>query len=110
MRRPRPAGGPGFEAPRPTEASGWIRSAIGRFRIILMDQRGTGHSSPITVSNLHKRGSPEEQARYLSYFRWGPAQLLAPACMLHDGFNCAGRATPIWTDIEAVHACVHACI
>lgn len=31
-------GGPGFEAPRPTEPSGWIRKACEEFRVILMDQ------------------------------------------------------------------------
>ena len=31
-------GGPGFECPRPTEASGWINKACEEFRVILMDQ------------------------------------------------------------------------
>lgn len=31
-------GGPGFECPRPTEASGWIQKACEEFRVILMDQ------------------------------------------------------------------------
>jgi hypothetical protein len=70
---PRTAGGPGFEAPRPTEASGWIRSAVSRFRVVLMDQRGTGSSTPVTVANLAKRGTPEEQAAYLGCFRCGRA-------------------------------------
>jgi pimeloyl-ACP methyl ester carboxylesterase len=64
-----PAGGPGFPAPRPHEASGWLKSATSGFRVILMDQRGTGKSSPITVNNLAKRGGPAEQAQYLSFFR-----------------------------------------
>ena len=40
------------------------------FRVILLDQRGTGSSSPITVTNLKKKGTPEEQAQYLSFFRY----------------------------------------
>lgn len=31
-------GGPGFECPRPTEASGWIQKACEEFRVVLMDQ------------------------------------------------------------------------
>lgn len=31
-------GGPGFESPRPTEASGWIHKACEEYRVILMDQ------------------------------------------------------------------------
>ncbi|EFN50920.1 hypothetical protein CHLNCDRAFT_141711 [Chlorella variabilis] len=62
-------GGPGFEAARPTEASGWIKQASVYFRIILLDQRGTGRSTPITPDSLPRRGSPEEQAQYLKFFR-----------------------------------------
>lgn len=67
---PPPAGGPGFESPRPTEASGWLKCALGSFRVVLMDQRGTGRSSPITTNNLAAVGSPAQQAHYLSFFRW----------------------------------------
>lgn len=31
-------GGPGFESPRPTEASGWMQKACEEFRVVLMDQ------------------------------------------------------------------------
>lgn len=31
-------GGPGFESPRPTEASGWISKACEEYRLILLDQ------------------------------------------------------------------------
>lgn len=31
-------GGPGFESPRPTEASGWIGKACEEYRVILLDQ------------------------------------------------------------------------
>jgi hypothetical protein len=34
-----------------------------------MDQRGTGRSSAITTANLASRGTPEQQAEYLSFFR-----------------------------------------
>lgn len=29
-------GGPGYEAPRPTDASGWMKSAVNYFRVVLM--------------------------------------------------------------------------
>lgn len=62
-------GGPGFECARPVEASGWVKVALNSFRVVLMDQRGTGLSTPVTTSNLSKRGTPEQQAEYLSCFR-----------------------------------------
>ena len=35
-------GGPGFPSQRPVGASGWISAALKEFRVILLDQRGTG--------------------------------------------------------------------
>lgn len=64
-----PAGGPGFEAPRPIESSSWIKSAVAHFKVLLMDQRGTGQSSPITVANLFAKGSAAEQVDHLKCFR-----------------------------------------
>src|SRR5262249_33725554 len=41
-------GGPGFEAARPTSPpSGWMKRALADFRVLLLDQRGTGRSSPV---------------------------------------------------------------
>ncbi|PSC70862.1 Proline iminopeptidase [Micractinium conductrix] len=62
-------GGPGFEAARPTELSGWVKQASNYFRIILLDQRGTGRSTAVTPDSLVRRGSPAEQAAYLKFFR-----------------------------------------
>lgn len=62
-------GGPGGEAPRPTDASGWIGRALREFRVLLLDQRGTGLSSPVTVQTLADIGDPTEQAAYLTHFR-----------------------------------------
>lgn len=31
-------GGPGFESPRPTEASGWLKRACEEYRVVLLDQ------------------------------------------------------------------------
>ncbi len=62
-------GGPGFEAARPTRspnAPGWLDRALEDYRVLMLDQRGTGRSSPI--GSLSGR-SPGEQAEYLSHFR-----------------------------------------
>ena len=41
-------GGPGGEATRPTAPpSGWQKRAIADYRVLLIDQRGTGRSTPI---------------------------------------------------------------
>src|SRR5262249_34477325 len=41
-------GGPGFEATRPTAPpSGWMKRALAEYRVLLLDQRGTGRSSPV---------------------------------------------------------------
>ena len=62
-------GGPGNEAPRPTRhpsAPGWLDRALREFRVLMLDQRGTGRSTP--VGDL--RGmTPREQAEYLKHFR-----------------------------------------
>ena len=65
----RPAGGPGCEAPRPTEASAWLKAAVDHFRVRLLDQRGTGRSGAITTASLQRLGDAQAQAAYLSHFR-----------------------------------------
>ncbi|XP_048141182.1 proline iminopeptidase-like [Rhodamnia argentea] len=62
-------GGPGFESPRPTESSGWLHRACEEFRVILMDQRGTDLSTPLTVSSILQIKSAENLANYLIHFR-----------------------------------------
>jgi len=61
-------GGPGSGAPRPTGNSGWIKRALKDFRVLLLDQRGTGLSTPITAQTL-RHLTPEAQAEYLQHFR-----------------------------------------
>jgi pimeloyl-ACP methyl ester carboxylesterase len=61
-------GGPGFEAARPTSPpTGWMKRAIADYRILLLDQRGTGRSTP--VGSVVPGESPSEQAAYLALFR-----------------------------------------
>ena len=60
-------GGPGFEATRPTAPpSGWQKRALADYRLLLMDERGTGRSSP--VGDI-PGASPEAQAAYMTHFR-----------------------------------------
>ena len=61
-------GGPGSGAPRPMGDSGWIKRALKDFRVLLLDQRGTGASTPITAQTL-RHLTPEAQADYLQHFR-----------------------------------------
>ncbi|CAN5649201.1 alpha/beta fold hydrolase [soil metagenome] len=62
-------GGPGHEAARPTRhpsTPGWLDRALEDFRVLMLDQRGTGRSTPVgALGGL----TPAEQADYLSHFR-----------------------------------------
>ena len=61
-------GGPGFEAARPTAPpSGWMKRALADYRVLLLDMRGTGRSSP--VGSVIPGATPAEQAAYLTLFR-----------------------------------------
>ena len=62
-------GGPGFGAPRPETSSGWIHRALREYRLLLLDQRGTGLSTPILAHTAHQFTSPQEMADYLKFFR-----------------------------------------
>ncbi|WP_115787404.1 alpha/beta fold hydrolase [Arthrobacter silvisoli] len=62
-------GGPGGRGNRVTSLSGWMKAAAREFRILMLDQRGSGLSSPVDRNTLPLRGSAEEQAGYLAFFR-----------------------------------------
>ncbi|GAP45686.1 alpha/beta fold hydrolase [Streptomyces azureus] len=62
-------GGPGFGADRSVGRSGWLGRALKEYRVLLLDQRGTGHSTPANRQTLPLRGGPAEQADYLTRFR-----------------------------------------
>jgi pimeloyl-ACP methyl ester carboxylesterase len=50
-------GGPGFEAPRPTRHPsnpGWLDRALTEFRVLMLDQRGTGRSTPIGIADAER--------------------------------------------------------
>jgi pimeloyl-ACP methyl ester carboxylesterase len=62
-------GGPGFGSPRPVGRDTWLDRALRDFRVLLLDQRGTGRSTPATRQTLARLGSATAQADYLAHFR-----------------------------------------
>ncbi len=51
------------------DEEGWMKHACAKFRVFLLDQRGTGMSDAITTSTLLRQGDAQAQAEYLSHFR-----------------------------------------
>lgn len=65
-------GGPGHRSPRPLATDvdgGWIGRAVRDYRVLLLDQRGTGRSTPANRQTLPARGDARRQAEYLTAFR-----------------------------------------
>ena len=62
-------GGPGGKSPRPTAADGWIGQALERYRVVLLDQRGTGRSTRVDGRTMAAFPDASAGARYLSRFR-----------------------------------------
>ncbi|TLP98831.1 alpha/beta hydrolase [Nesterenkonia salmonea] len=62
-------GGPGGKGTRPAKLGGWMAELVQDFRIVMLDQRGTGRSNRLDRHSLHDRGAPGEQAEYLKQFR-----------------------------------------
>src|SRR5699024_11815060 len=80
-------GGPGVVAPRPSlepAAPSWLPRVLADYRLILLDQRGTGRSTPLGLDTpapgLRDRTAPEAPttlrvasadaaAEYLTHFR-----------------------------------------
>ncbi len=61
-------GGPGMEATRPTSPpSGWLKRALEDYRVLLLDQRGTGRSTPVGAQI--PGDTAQAQADYLKHFR-----------------------------------------
>jgi pimeloyl-ACP methyl ester carboxylesterase len=62
-------GGPGGRSPRPLGRDSWLTRALDDHRVLLLDQRGTGRSTPATRQTLPALGDAAAQAHYLSHFR-----------------------------------------
>jgi pimeloyl-ACP methyl ester carboxylesterase len=62
-------GGPGCGARRLVGRQAWLGRALEEFRVLLLDQRGTGLSTPLNRQTLPLRGGPRAQADHLAHFR-----------------------------------------
>ncbi|GAB2910238.1 alpha/beta fold hydrolase [Streptomyces heilongjiangensis] len=62
-------GGPGFGANRFVGRQAWLGRALKEYRVLLLDQRGTGASTPANRQTLPLRGGPAQQADHLARFR-----------------------------------------
>lgn len=49
--------------------SAWVKAAAKKYNVLLLDQRGTGLSTAITVQALSQFKTPQEQADYFMQFR-----------------------------------------
>jgi len=78
-------GGPGHEAFRPTRhpwSPGWLERALQDYRVLMLDQRGTGRSTPVgDLAGL----TPSEQVEYLIHFR--ADSIVADAEMLRQALG-----------------------
>ncbi|WP_331709463.1 alpha/beta fold hydrolase [Devriesea agamarum] len=64
-------GGPGCEAPRPSFSPlqpNWLDAALEHYQLVLLDQRGTGRSTPVGDDTLERLGS-DATAEYLTHLR-----------------------------------------
>ncbi|MCK1797023.1 alpha/beta hydrolase [Streptomyces sp. XM4193] len=63
-------GGPGGKSPRPVAGRpGWLPHALKTHRVLLLDQRGTGRSTPMTARAAAGFAEPAELAEHLGHFR-----------------------------------------
>lgn len=63
-------GGPGNRAPRPgADGPGWLAWALDRYRVLLLDQRGTGRSTPQDRHSLAALPDAAARAEQLACFR-----------------------------------------
>ncbi|MDY5584192.1 MAG: alpha/beta fold hydrolase [Arcanobacterium sp.] len=62
-------GGPGSAGNRAEPLGGWMEILLNKYRIVMLDQRGTGLSTPIDGEFLETFGNPVTQASFLACFR-----------------------------------------
>ncbi|MCF2707417.1 alpha/beta fold hydrolase [Arcanobacterium haemolyticum] len=62
-------GGPGSAGPRMAPIGSWLDTALNYFRVVLLDERGTGRSHPLEQIAVTSVGGAKAQAAYLACFR-----------------------------------------
>ena len=88
-------GGPGNEAPSPFHAPlapGWLDAALQEYRVVMLDQRGTGKSTPVSDAILE---SGIDVAEYLTHLRADAVVRDAEAMREHLGartWNTLGQS------------------
>lgn len=84
-------GGPGNRSPR--ELPVWLRRAVRDYRVLLLDQRGTGRSTPLTRQTLAGVADP---AGHLAHFRAdsivADAELLRRHLLGDDPWSVLGQS------------------
>ncbi|MDQ0144512.1 alpha/beta fold hydrolase [Pseudarthrobacter niigatensis] len=83
-------GGPGGRGNRWGSLGGWSKAAAQDFRILMLDQRGTGLSTPLDRNTLPGRGTAAEQAAFLEHFR--ADSIVADAELIRHALG-----SPAWT-------------
>jgi pimeloyl-ACP methyl ester carboxylesterase len=80
-------GGPGGRGNRFGSLGGWSKAAAKDFRILMLDQRGTGLSAPVDRNTLPRRGPAADQAAYLEHFR--ADSIVADAELVREALGAA---------------------
>lgn len=62
-------GGPGGANPRPERVDGWLAEALRTYRVVLVDQRGTGRSTPVDGAVIAGFPDGRAAAQHLLHFR-----------------------------------------
>ncbi|MFI5937482.1 alpha/beta fold hydrolase [Actinoplanes sp. NPDC051494] len=62
-------GGPGGANPRPATVDGWLAEALRTYRVVLVDQRGTGRSTPVDGTVISAFPDARAAADHLLRFR-----------------------------------------
>lgn len=81
-------GGPGGKSPRPGRANGWLAHAVKSHRVLLLDQRGTGRSTPVTARAAAGWKDHQALAAYLRHFR---ADSIVADCELIRRWLCGDQ-------------------
>ena len=89
-------GGPGFGSPKTGSIGGWIAELAKTHRVVLLDQRGTGMSSPLSARNITAVGDAQVQAEYTELFR--ADSIIADAEAVREVL-LADRADKRWSTI-----------